>query len=368
MFRSVNVSRVDAGPLACLATMRKLLVCMAVFGLLAVACGSTVSDGSGTESAADQTEATETEEDPVDEDPVDNAPVDEDAVGDAADTESVSIDDAVGGVAEVVLLDAGAEPRVELRFAIAPTCSELVTINQIQELAQVIDNTPVPSDGAIGNVTEMEVTTQPNGENFDTRSEIISARADDDVPEALAEQINGALESMSGVTTLQTITPRGELVPGSARVEGAEGPGAAEGLLQGLSQAQAPFPAEAVGVGAQWQTTSTIQVQGLDVTSITTTEVVSIDGTVVELAAIGMQEVPEDAVMNLGGISAEVLIWEANTTAESTVDLSQVNPIQSTIRTTLIQQLDFQVESGLLDQEVISEISLASTGTGCTAG
>ena len=359
----------------------RAIVWLASLALLAVACGGSAALDNASNSAGDETETTESAETSDTADAAEPTTEPEPEPTAEPETESEPADDtepeptdttadsaiAENPLAEIVVLDAGAEPRIELRLQVAPTCSELVTFNQVQELTQIIDNTQVPGDGAVGTIIEMTTTSTPNGDNFDVRSEITRAVADGTVPAELAAQINGAMLPMIGLTTFQTITNRAELVPGSSRVEGAEALGPTAGLLEGLNQAQAPFPEEAVGVGARWQTTSTLLLQGLSVTNVVETEVVSIDGAVIVLNTSGTQEIPPNSVMELQGISADVLVWDAPSTGEVTIDLARIIPVQSSIMTTAIQQLDFQgTTDGLLDQTIESLVTISSTGTSCT--
>lgn len=356
---------------------RRAIVWLASLALLAVACGGSAAidtASSDTEDRAETTETTETEttEAPETTDEAETEPEPESVDETDAEPEvepepaEVTVLDDLPPI-EIVLLDAGAEPRIELRLQAAPTCSEIVTVNQVQELNQNIGGSQVPTDGAVGTIIEMLTTSTPNGDNFDVRSEITGAMADGSLAPELAAQINTAMLPMVGLTTFQTLTNRAELVPGSSRVEGAEALGPLSGLLDGLNQSQAPFPEEAVGVGARWQTTAVLMLQGLPVTNITETEIISIDGTLVEMVTTGTQEVPPNSVMSLQGINAEVLVWEAPSTGTVLVDLARISPIQSLITTMAIQELDFEsTAGGLLEQQINSEVTITSTGTGCT--
>jgi len=54
------------------------------------------------------------------------------------------------GADPISLLDAGEEPRVELRLTIDGAVTETVVFTQIQEVIQLVDASPTPSVGQTG--------------------------------------------------------------------------------------------------------------------------------------------------------------------------------------------------------------------------
>lgn len=263
--------------------------------------------------------------------------------------------------AEVIVSDFGVEPRVPLRLTIGPGCTELLTITATQELMQVMEGVPLPSVGVVGTTANMIVTSTRNGEHYDVRTEIISANATPETPREIAAQVNLSTSAIVGFSTFHTLTKRAELVPGSARLEGAEALGPAASLLEGLNQLQAPLPEEAVGVGAQWQTTSALDLAGVPVTVITNTELISIDGSVIELASTTEQRVPPGSVLSLDGVRGDVHVWKAPGKATTKIDLARATPIQSSADVTVEQSFTINEGGGTLLEQV-NDMSFTSSG------
>lgn len=307
------------------------------------------------------TAATEPTEAPAEEPPADSS-------SDNSTTQDTAAADAplAVGEARVILLDPGAEPRTELRLDIAASCSELTTMTTIQEISQEIDGQQMPEAGPIGNVMEMETSATPIGDNYEIRAEIISAVSAPDTPPLLAANIDAELAAIVGLTSYSTLTDRALQVPGSSRVEGAEALGPMASTLESLNQAQSPLPEEPVGVGARWETISLLELEGLRITTIATSELVSIDGTIVELTMTGRQEVDPDTRMQAQGLTGEVTEWEIVSSGTTVLDLATINPISSSVSTEGVQGFDFGF-GGELVQELSTQIMVeAQPNDGCT--
>jgi hypothetical protein len=194
-------------------------------------------------------------------------------------TTSTLADQGAASDRDAVLLDAGAEPRRRLRLRPTLGAEQLVTmrLDQYFEIAfagfdQEVDTPPFEIDLQVRvvRVEDARITTS---------SEIVDVRVDagpaDDA--AAVGELRATLAASVGVTSRETTNDRGLII--SSAVEGFEdfpGPGGeiARSISdQGLS---APFPIEAVGVGARWRVMSTIPLLGVEVTTTSTYEVVEI--------------------------------------------------------------------------------------------
>lgn len=273
------------------------------------------------------------------------------------------------GETVVVLLDPGSEPRTELRLDIAATCGETLTLTQVQEVDQTVSGQTSPSNGPVGTVMQIATSATPNGDDYDVQSEIISAMASPGTPVQVAGALNDQLAGVIGITTVTSITNRGEQIPGSTRVEGTEALGPLADTMQSLSQVQAPLPAEPVGIGARWQTASRLQVQGVDLLTVSTTELVAITGTVVELEITGTQNVEPGSVMEAGATPALITEWVGTTTGMTVIDLATISPIRSSSVTELTQGMRFDQGQNYteLQQTIFSEVTASSEpNDGCT--
>ena len=361
---------------------------LAALSLLAAACGggSTASDDE-TSSSQDEAAATaepepepteeptpeptaeptpEPTEEPVVEDDSSDGDTMTDTPGDESDENAVTVDAPPIGETEVTLIDAGAEPRMELRLDIAATCRETATMTQVQELNQTVDGTELPSVGAIGTVVQMESSAVRTNDNFEVRSEVINAASAEDTPAEVVDAIDAQLAVLVGLLQFQTINDRGIPDPDLTRVEGLEGLGTGAELVETLSsQSLTPFPLEAVGPGARWQAVASLELQGLDLISISDVELVSIDGTVVELIISTTQQIGADNTMNVQGVTAEVLEWESTAIGVTTLDLATVLPITSSVAAEAFQILSV-AGAGEIEQEISSELTITSEASSCT--
>lgn len=309
------------------------------------------------------------DDDQADDDQAGDDQAGDDQAGDSGPEPTAPAADSAAGDTTVVLLDAGAEPRTELRLMIAPSCGEITTFTQVQEVFQSLDGATTPSAGPIGNVIEMATSATPNGDDYDVRAEVISAAAAPDTPPAVAAGLDAQLASLVGLTTVTTMTDRGVQLPGTTRVEGGEALGPLRETVEAVAQTQSPLPVEAVGVGARWETVGVVDVQGLMVTTTTTTEVVAIEGTIVDLTVTGTQDVAIGSIMRVQGTSAEVTEWTSTTTGSITLDLATISPISSTAVTEASQGFLFDdgLGGGNLEQQIQSEITIVGKpDAGCT--
>lgn len=281
--------------------------------------------------------------------------------------EAATVDDELGaGEARVVVLDAGAEPRTELRLVIAASCTEVMTVTTVQEISQTIGGQQMPETGPIGNVMEMATSATPVGDNYEVRAEVISAVSTPDTPPQLAASIDAELNAIVGLTSYATLTDRAVQVPGSSRVEGAGALGPMASAIESLNQAQSPLPEEPVGVGARWETTSVLELEGLLITTIATSELVSMDGTILELRVTGTQEVDPDSRMRTQGLTGEVTLWDVTSSGTTVLDLATINPISMSLSTQGIQAFDFGA-GGELEQELSTQVMTeAQPNDGCT--
>jgi len=291
--------------------------------------------------------------------------------GDSADpVDPVDPADLAPGEVQVRLLDAGDEPRTELRLMIAASCGEVMTMNQTIGIEQTIDGNRIPSLGEVEQVMEMRNTVAPTGDNFEINSEVLRAQSAPGTPPSIAQSMDVELAKIVGLTTSVTLTNRALQVEGTTELDGADALGPFADLIEGLTALQAPLPSEAVGVGARWETINVLEVQGLIVTNVAENEIVSIDGTVIEMQITGRQEIPEGSTMDLGGgLAADVVTWESNTAGTMVVDLATISPISSSATTTALQSFEAPASEGggTLDQEIRTDVVITSApDDGCT--
>ncbi len=349
---------------------------MAVFAALALlAAGCASGDDDSTTAGDDTTVSTEASDAAAGDDGADGDPGDE-ADGDDAESDEEPAEESSTTVATeerpadfadaavVTVLDQGDEPRVELRLQIQPGQAEVMVIDQVQEITQTIGGQTAPSVGPIGMVIEQQLTASPAGEGLLTYTSLVtSATLSDDVNPLIASELQAALDDMSGISTQSVVDDRGRVL--SSEVDGLGGidPVVANTMeqLSSNSQFAHPLPEEPVGVGAQWEVTQVLELNGLDVEQVTAYEVLSIDGTVVELALASEQIVQPGDELVAEGITATVVSWEGISSASITYDLTSMVPT-SNAQLVANQELEFGpgAESTVLEQSIETTIAISA--------
>lgn len=273
-----------------------------------------------------------------------------------------------GTDAIVTISSTGEEPRQELRMMFAPSCTESVTFDQTQEIVQTIDGNRLPETGPITTTIVMGTSARQIEDGLnEITTEVLSSMAGPDTPQAIAALVNEELQKTVGILTITTMTDRGIVVPDQSRVEGTEGLDPAVGeSITSLNQAQPPLPKEAVGAGARWRVETVLDLQGAQVLTVLDFDLVSIEGTVVEIQGIGVQSVMPGTTMDMQGLSAEITDWDVTVETRLLLDMATISPLEMTNSSFGIQSFDFG-SAGKLDQEITSSItSIGTPGDGCT--
>ncbi len=281
---------------------------------------------------------------------------------DEASTESEETDagDASAPAAgpTVTLLDAGAEPRSELRISVQAGDAESMRLTQSQSIDQTIDGLEVPSAGAVTTAatTDIEVESAENGV-FVVTSITSGAEIVDAPSPGAAAQAEAAMAELIGIGNRFTMDDRGRVLANEpVGLDGVDNAMVDE-LLGGTSGTEiaSPLPDEAVGIGATWEVVQRIPVFGLEIEQVLVYELVSIDGSVVELAVTGNQRVPAGSIMNAQGIPAEVVSWDLAVSGTVTQDLTGLVPT-STIETSGTQV--FQADGIGIEQDLVTTATL----------
>jgi len=243
----------------------------------------------------------------------------------------------------VRLLDAGAEPRRELRFVI-PDGTELLDIRQTQALDQTFDNQVITA----GNSVTIDSTSELSATNADgfiaIDSTLVSMNLVESSDPATADATDAALQAGVGIVTKSVMDDRGLI--GLSDFAGADG--FTDDLLEATAQISNPLPLEAVGVGAMWETINEFELFGIVIEQVSITTVTSIDGDIVTLTSETSQIVEQGAVGVVDGQRITFELWETSGTATTTLDLTRLTPVSATSSVVTSQILDFG--NGVLDQ------------------
>lgn len=225
----------------------------------------------------------------------------------------------------VELVDAGAEPRTELRLAIADGTMETMVTDMTQSISQEVDGTPL-SAVTTSVVTETAIAVATVDGGFQLSSEVTGMEAGPEADPAVVAAMEDAAAQMIGLITVATLDERGIVLDQQTSDSGNP---TVDQMVDSVAGISAPFPAEPVGVGATWTVTQVLDLAGVLTTQTATYTVVELDGSTLVLDATVAQSVEPDSKLVQGGISLDVLEWTNDGTGRLTIDLTKVTPSSS---------------------------------------
>ncbi|NJK27873.1 MAG: hypothetical protein HC925_04180 [Coleofasciculaceae cyanobacterium SM2_3_26] len=242
---------------------------------------------------------------------------------------------------EVQLLGAGTEPRQPLRFVPVQNARQTIRITMNSDLAMTIGGYAIPAipTPSVEMTMDMAVTAvQPNG---DIRMEFTytdaSVEAAEGVPPEVVESMRQQLQQLVGVGGFTVIDSRGRTKEASFSLPESLGAGfqqAFEQMLQSLDQLSSPFPEEAVGVGATWQVTKSLDLMGMTLNQVETYELVERQGDAVVLN-VGFSQRADAQPWALPGLPPEATVnlnaFDALGSGQVSLALDRVMPIIATM-------------------------------------
>ncbi len=203
------------------------------------------------------------------------------------------------GAPVVVLLEPGAAPQSELRYALTPGTTQRVVLSTNSRIRQRL------ADGTIltGRVPNLDLDIEATVGALTPEGAITVAYGytgidvDDDSAQdaASARQLRRAIEPIVGLTGTLSLTPRGEVLTSDVVIPDDLDASAAQLVDQLAQQTQSftvPFPVEPVGVGARWRATSETTVSGITVRQTATYVLEARRGNEVELSVTITQRAP----------------------------------------------------------------------------
>jgi len=178
---------------------------------------------------------------------------------------------------ELSMLEAGAEPRRELRFRIPDGTTARFRMTQEVETAITLGGHAMGSPMSFPIVTEMSMgptrTTTDGMTHVPFQVESVELGRGVGLTQEAQEAALAAVAPLRGARGYTDMTPRGEVTGSNVDVPPNAAPQVAdmlENMRKAMVDAAAPFPVEAVGVGARWQIHKRVERRGLMVETMST--------------------------------------------------------------------------------------------------
>lgn len=233
----------------------------------------------------------------------------------------------------VVLVDAGAEPRQELRYDFSGFTPQTMQMDMNMSMsmegpATGTQQQTLPTMRMIMSIPTVEVTPEGNlrmAFSLD-RYEVLPTEG---VAPEMMQALQASLASVGTMSGWNIIDNRGSFVDGDITVSA--GSSAAQmmtSIEDSMEQMVAPFPAEAVGLGARWQTSTEVTVNGLTLAQTAGFTLVSRSGdTVVLDVTIEQNAPPQDIADPSMPPGAVAHLDEMHTTGSGRMTLSLTNVV-----------------------------------------
>jgi hypothetical protein len=194
----------------------------------------------------------------------------------------------------VVVLDHGATPREELRYRFTADETSQATMSMDMKMSMSMANMQVPPVSIPAIRVPMSLHTTevlPDGSaryDFEVAApEVAEGSGEAGANPMIDMALQASLGTLEGTTGWGWIDARGQALDGgmNAPANAFGGPGTqVMGNLQNqIQQLSAPFPAEAVGVGARWQVTTSTSMAGVDLVQTADYTLLSRNGDQIEL-------------------------------------------------------------------------------------
>lgn len=266
-----------------------------------------------------------------------------------------------GNGSVATLLDAGAEPRQELRFDYVDGDTFGFDVETTQSLSQVIDGIEGPPAAPVITRLGQSGTVSLVDGSYVLESTTDSAEGLVEGDEAVTAQVQLALDDLIGLVERRTVDATGVVL--DFVIENAEGVdpsvlGPAEGA--GENGVALAFPVEPVGIGGSWETVAMLEINGLAVEQVSTYVVLGIDGSIVDLSVTTSQFVAPGSPMDIPGAEATVNAWSAEGRGTITVDLTKV-PAASSIGVDVFQTLAIKADGQ--EVELVQQVSNQTVST-----
>jgi hypothetical protein len=196
------------------------------------------------------------------------------------------------GAQEVTLLEPGAEPRQELRYRPEVGMTSTTVLTQRITTSAEMDGEETPSFDLPPIRMTMTASVDEVSEAGDihysfaySEVEILVEEAAGGVDSAVLQELQEGIGMLQGAGGRMVINERGVVLSAELDTPEAEPEFAAlfEDLEGTFEQFATPFPEEAVGVGARWESSSTVTQGGLSIEQTSLFELTELDGDLVGL-------------------------------------------------------------------------------------
>jgi hypothetical protein len=286
---------------------------------------------------------------------------------------AASVPRATAAPARVQLISTGKAPRSTLRMAVADGAVAQATMEMTESIRQStggqtvtsVDTPPFTVDVKVTAGTPSSTGTTPISYGYSNVGVVSSGSLTAD---QLA-QYQTALAPLNALAGTAKLTALNQLL--DSKITGTDqlAPSVAQLVSQlsdQLGSLSAPFPREAVGIGARWRVTSFLHVSGIDARQVAEYTLRSRDGNQVQVDVKLTQTAPRQAAQLPGvpkGTKVMITKWSVAGGGSATLSVDRPGlPLMSVAHASGTQTFDVtaQGQRGTLDQKISTDVKVSS--------
>jgi hypothetical protein len=247
----------------------------------------------------------------------------------------------------IELLKAGDGEKRALRFTAKEGMKRTLTLDMKMKLSMSMDGQRIPAQQLPTQRTTIDLVVTSVAPNGDIRYEFVTRKpeilADGATPQAVVDAVKNAVAELEGMRGHAVVSNRGvtldaEFQASNARQQTQQ---LVDSLRQSLAQITFPVPAEPVGVGATWKTTTTLKQNGLTMKQVAITELTHLEGDTMTLKFKSAQSA-EPQKFTTNGVPAELASYFGAGEGETTIDLTGLIPTKAQMTLTSDMSLEAQ--------------------------
>jgi hypothetical protein len=273
--------------------------------------------------------------------------------------------------ARTTLISAGKSPRSPLRLAFTEGSVTDATMVMTESIDQSLDGKSMNSIHSppisIGMRMTVESVSPESGARVSSAYHDIAVVDDGSYTAAQRAQLQTSLAPMASVTVSALVTTRNDYL--DTKVSGTEGLSASTGqLMEQLSDQTGnlavPFPIEAVGIGARWRSSSTVQLSGINLRQTLEYTLLERDGDHVTVSLKSTQTAPRQRAELPGlpaGTKVVITKYRVSGSGRMTLDLSEPVAVAGTSQAggSQVFAVSAQGQSGTFTQKLEIEMTIS---------
>lgn len=245
---------------------------------------------------------------------------------------------------QITLLNPGSEPRQKLRLKPILNLKEKLKMTMTMDMTMAVDGQIMPKLDPVPIEMIMDLEVKQIQENGDIYADFAYSEVNIDnnsnLPPELVENIRSSLKQIIGLKGSFVIDDRGNnkevkfVMPESMNSNYKQ---MFEQMIDSLKGISSPLPSEEVGIGAQWQVSNSLNLNGINLNQVAVYKLSNLEETSLALD-ITLQQQAEPQPINLPGqpanVSVNLVSLNSKGSGKVLMSLDKLIPINGTISMT----------------------------------